>query len=486
MKTKKFAATSAAAALLLGGCTMIPKYERPAPPVAGEWPQTLLVTNQPASTIADIPWNDFFTEPRLQKLVELALRNNRDLRMAALRLEQTRALYRIERSALFPNLDLGANYTRQKTPRTISLNNQDITASSYEVSVGAAYELDLFGRVRSLKREALERYFASADVKNSVFISLISEVASQYLTILQLHESKKLAEQTLEAVQSSYNLNKKSFDAGATSELDLRTAEAQVQGARVTVANFQQLISQAENTLEFLIGQPLPTELPEGVPLGRQALLGDLPVGLPSDLLARRPDIMAAEHELLAANANIGAARAAFFPRIMLTASGGTVSAELSDLFTGASTAWRFAPQITVPIFTAGRNKANLNAAELGKQIEVANYERSIQNAFREVADALAVRSVIDTKLRAQKLLVEAQQRRFDLTNIRYRQGIDSYVAVLLAQQDLYASQETLLQFQAARLINAVDLYRALGGGWRVKIGAQSGQPPAAANEVNP
>ena len=231
-------------------------------------------------------------------------------------------------------------------------------------------------------------------------------------------------------------------------------------------SSYDQLLSQAQNALVLLIGQPVPSDLPAGKPLHTQRLLNDLPVGLPSDLLQRRPDILAAEHILLAANANIGAARAAFFPRILLTGSGGTMSANLSDLFTGPSAAWSFAPQITVPIFQGGRNRANLDAAQVRKQIEIANYERTVQVAFREVSDALAVRAFVDEKVTAQQRLVQAQQRRFDLTNARYRQGVANYVEVLLAQQDLYVAQQNLLQFQAARLINVVTLYRTLGGGW--------------------
>ena len=268
-------------------------------------------------------------------------------------------------------------------------------------------------------------------------------------------------------MQSSFDLNKRSFDAGLASELDLRTAEAQVQTARVNVAGYDQLRAQAENALVVLVGQPLSAELTQGGPLANHHFLTNLPAGLPSDLLQRRPDILQAEHTLKAANADIGAARAAFFPKIVLTGSGGTASTKLSDLFTGPSGVWSFGPQISVPIFAGGRNKATLDVAKLGKLIEIANYEKAIQNAFREVADALTVRATVEDKLEAQAKLVSAQQKRYDLTNARYRQGVDSYVEVLLAQQDLYAAQQNLLSFQAARLSNAVTLYRSLGGGWR-------------------
>jgi len=249
--------------------------------------------------------------------------------------------------------------------------------------------------------------------------------------------------------------------------LDLRTAEGQIQTARVNAANFLQLLAESENALVLLVGQPLPTDLPSGKTFQQQQLLTDLAAEVPSEVLQRRPDILAAEHTLKAANADIGAARAAFFPRIMLTGSAGTASAKLTDLFTGPSAAWSYSPQITVPIFDVGGTRSKLDVSKIGQKIEVANYEKAIQTAFREVADALAIRSILDEKLKAQELLLNAQQKRFDLTNARYRQGVDNYVDVLLAQQDLYAAQQNLLQFQAERLLNAVTLYRSLGGGWK-------------------
>lgn len=449
-------------AALLAGCTMAPKYERPAPPVSAEWPDGQ-TTEEVA---AEIPWRAFFEDPRLQRLIELSLANNRDLRVAALRVEQARAQYRIQRAALYPALEAGAGMARQRTPSTVSATGSAITSSAYDASAGAAFELDLFGRIRSLKDEAVQRFFASEENRRAAQIALVSEVAAQYLTMLQLEESQALAERTRQAVEKSHELNKRSFEAGVASELDLRTAEAQVQTATVNLATFRQLLAEARNALVLLAGQPLPDDLPAGQPLQNQALLEDSPAGMPSDLLERRPDIRAAEHLLQAANASIGAARAAFFPRVLLTGSAGTASASLSDLFTGPSAAWSFAPQITVPIFQGGRNRANLNLAQIQKRIEVATYERAIQAAFREVADALAAREFIAQKLSAQERLVAAQQRRFDLTEARYRQGVDNYVDALLAQQDLYAAQQNLLQFQGARLINSVALYRALGGGW--------------------
>jgi len=409
MKLNFFFALFSAVAVLFAGCTLMPQYERPAAPVSEAWPDNQSATNR--VNPAEIHWRDFFDDPQLQALIGLSLTNNRDLRIAALRVEQSRAQYRIQRSALFPLIDAGAAGVRQHTPRTVSITGQDFTTTTYDVNVGASYELDLFGRVRSLKREALERYLALEETRKSAQIALISEVAAQYLTFLQLSDGRALTEQTLAAVESSFNLNKSSFEAGVASELDLRTAEAQVQTARVNVSTFDQLLSQTENALVLLIGQPMPRDLPPGRPLSEQRLLTDLPAGLPSELLQRRPDILASEHILKSANANIGAARAAFFPRILLTGSAGTASARLSDLFTGPSAAWSFSPQITVPIFEGGRNRANLDVAQISKQIEIASYERAIQAAFREVSDALAVRAFVEAKLSAQGLLVQAGSR---------------------------------------------------------------------------
>ncbi len=464
--SKAFAAIGTVSALL-AGCTMMPKYERPPAPVSEAWPTRPAATNATNNAAADIDWREFFDDPRLRQLIGLAVENNRDLRVAALRVEEARAQYRIQRSALFPGVQGNADYTRQKFSGTATAFAGGAVLTTYSLDVGAAYELDLFGRVRSLKKEALERYFASDEARKSVQIALVSQVATEYLTQLRLRQSKAIANQTLEAVKASYDLIRQSFEAGAASELDLRTAEGQVQTVRVNAANFLQLLAESENALVALVGQPLPPDLAPGKPFHEQQLLTTLPEGLPSEVLQRRPDIVAAEHALKAANANIGAARAAFFPRIVLTGSAGIASAKLTDLFDAASKTWSFAPQITVPIFDVGSTRSRLAVSKVQRDIEVANYEQTIQTAFREVADALAVRSILDEKIKAQEILLNAQQKRFDLTTARYRQGVDNYVDVLLAQQDLYAAQQNLVQFQNARLLNAVALYRSLGGGWK-------------------
>jgi multidrug efflux system outer membrane protein len=478
-------------ALLLGGCTMIPKYLRPDAPVAAKFPGG---SSKPGDT-ADIRWRDFFTDPRLKRYIEIALENNRDLRVAVLNVAQARAQYRISRSSLFPTIDATGNYTRARTPGGTSstsatsttgstastdpaaaalaaaatpTSSNGFTSNQFSVSVGTtAWELDLFGRVRSLNRQALETYFSKDETRRATQISLIAQVATQYLTLREQEEQLALARQTLMAVQKSYDLNKKAFDIGTASELDFSTADAQVQTARINVITYERLAAQAGNYLALLIGQPLPTDLPPGRALRSQGVIADIPSGLPSDLLERRPDILAAEHTLLAANANIGAARAAFFPVISLTTSAGSTSVELSQLFSKPAQMWSFSPQISLPIFAGGSNLANLDVAKISKRIEIANYEKSIQTGFREVADALAGRATYDRSLSAEEALVAAQQRRYDLTDKRYRSGADSYLAVLLAQQDLYAAQRDLVSTRTDRLANLITLYKSLGGGLR-------------------
>jgi outer membrane protein, multidrug efflux system len=454
--------------LALAGCTMAPKYERPAAPVAKSFPNSSASTNAAAIPAAEIGWHELFNDPRLLQLIELSLTNNRDLRVTVLNVELSRSQYRIARSALLPTVNANASGIRQRVPADINGTGQAATTTSYNVNVGTlSYELDLFGRVRSLKNQALNQYFATDQGRRSAQIALVSEVANQYLQERQLDEQLAVARQTLHAVQDSYDLNKHSFEGGVISELDLRTSEAQVQTALANVAALSQDRAQAENALVLLVGGPLPASLPPPQPLGAQRLLADLPEGLPADLLQRRPDILQAEFQLKAANANIGAARAAFFPRVLLTGAVGSQSLKVEDLFTGPQQAWSFAPQISLPLFTGGLNKANLDVARVSKRIEVANYERTIQVAFREVADALIARRMLEEQIVARTGLVAAEQKRYDLANMRYRNGVDSYLNVLSAQQDLYGAQQNLIQIQSSRLANLITLYRALGGGWQ-------------------
>ena len=451
----------------LGGCTLMPEYEQPPAPVSAAWPVDAEQTPETGAAADEIGWREFFADPRLRELIDVALNNNRDLRVAALRVEEARARYRIRRADLYPGAQGEAGFTRQRFSGAVTAFSGGRILDNYDLEVQAAYEVDLFGRVRSLKREALERYFATEEARTSVEIALVSEVASQYLTLVRLREAKNISRQTLESVERSFELNKRRFEAGVASELEVQTALSQVQAARVDIARYTQLVAQAENALVLLLGQTPPAGLPPALPFERQGFLAEPRAGIPSEILGRRPDILAAEHELKAANANIGAARAAFFPRIVLTGAAGTASAELSDLFTGPAATWRYSPQITIPIFEFGSTRANLDVSKITKKIEIAHYEKVIQTAFREVADALAVRSILEDQLDAQRLLLDAQQKRFDLTEARYRQGVDDYVDVLLAQQSLYEARQGFLELQSARLLNTIALYRSLGGSWK-------------------
>ena len=445
------------AMLALAGCTMMPQYRRPAAPVADQFPG---VTEIQAGNAAGIGWKNVFADERLKQLIGLALTNNLDLRVAMLNVEQSRAQYRITRSASFPSVNGSGSYTRS--------GNFSTASDSWSASLGTtAYEVDLFGRVRSLNRQALEKYFATAEARRSAQITLVSEVADEYFFLREAEEQLRVARQTQAAVQESYDLNNATFAAGAGSELDLRTAEGQVLSAKISVLTYERQIAQAQNYLAVLLGQPLPADLPAPRSFSNTNLVADIPAGLPSELVQRRPDILEAEHTLKAANANIGAARAAFFPTVTLTGSIGTASSEFEKLFGSGTGVWSFSPQVTLPIFTGGQNLADLDAAKVGTRIEVANYQKAIQTAFREVADALVASSSYTEEIKEQVALINAQQRRYDLANLRYRQGEDTYLNVLSAQQDLYSAQQDQIQAQYSKLASQISLYKALGGGWK-------------------
>jgi multidrug efflux system outer membrane protein len=445
------------AGLLASGCTMIPKYERPPAPVAPQYPG---VTQTHETDVADLEWRTFFADDRLKKLIEVALTNNLDLRVAMLNVEQSRAQYRITSSASYPTVDASAGYSHSYADR--------MSSDQWSASLGStAYELDMFGHVRSLNRQALETYFATAEAKRNAQITLVSEVATEYFTLRQAEEQLQLAHQTLKSVQESYDVNKATFEAGASTELDVRTAEGQVQTAKINVLTYERQLAQAKNYLTLLIGQALPSELPAPQPFDSTNLVAEIPAGLPSELIQRRPDILEAEHTLKAANANIGAARSAFFPSITLTASTGTASSHLSKLFSSGTGLWSFAPEITVPIFTGGQNRAELDSAKIATRIDVADYQKAIQTAFREVADALVAISSYAAQVNEEAVLINAEQARYDLSNLRYRQGEDTYLNVLSAQQDLYNAQEGMLQAQYNKIAGQISLYQALGGGWK-------------------
>jgi multidrug efflux system outer membrane protein len=452
---------------VLSGCSLAPKYVRPDAPVAASYPtQEQATQDDKAAHAADIGWRNFFPDQRLQALIGLALQNNRDLRVAALRMEEARGLYNIQSADLFPHLNAVATGSRGRTPASLSATGTSVVSSDYQVGLSlASFELDFFGRVRSLSDAALASYLATEEAQRAAQISLVAEVAKAYLAERAYAEQLALAENTYKSRSEAYALSKQRFEVGASSALDLRQDEVLLQTARVSQLTLARQRAQAWNALTLLVGQPLPDDLPPARPLADQQIVADIPPGLPSDLLTQRPDIRSAEQSLLAANANIGAARAAFFPQISLTAGIGTASNQLSGLFDSGSRAWSFAPQMVLPIFAAGANVANLSVANVRKKIEIANYEKAIQTAFREVADALVARGLLDEQIKAQESVQAAQAERLKLTDARYKNGIASSLEMLQAQQDLFSSELDTVQVRLLRLTNAVDLYAALGGG---------------------
>jgi multidrug efflux system outer membrane protein len=466
---RRIAILSIACAFLVG-CSMAPRYSRPEMPVSATWPtgpaykNSTALTGEPAA--ADLKWRQFFVNPQLQKLIGLALANNRDLRVAALNIERSRAQYQIQRSDLFPKVDANASANYQRLTEDFSGTGRPLNLHQYNVGFGvSSYELDLFGRVRSLKDQALQQFFATGEARRSVQISLVAEVAAIYLTLAADRELLKLAKDTLASQQTSYQLIRSRYEAGISSALDLHQAQTSVDSARVDIARFTTFVAQDENALTLVVGSPVPADLQPDALSDTLTALKDLQPGLPSDVLLRRPDILQAEDLLKGANANIGAARAAFFPRITLVSSVGFGSDDLGGLFKGGSFVWKVAPQMTLPIFNAGSNRANLKVAEVDRDIAVAQYEKTIQTAFREVADALALRGTIDDQMAAQQSFTDATGESYRLSQVRYGKGVDSYLNVLDSQRAFYSAQQGLISVNLTRLSNLVTLYKVLGGG---------------------
>lgn len=460
------------AAIVLSGCSLIPDYQRPEAPVAAQYPQgpAYEAANAPGQAAAEQGWKQFFHDPALQQLIQVALENNRDLRVAALNIDAYAAQYRIQRADLFPALSATGSGSRQRVPARASQTGEAAISSSYSATLGiSAYELDLFGRVRSLSEQALQSYFATEEARRSTQISLVANVANAYLTWQADKELLKLTQETLGAYEQSFKLTSRSAEVGVASALDLSQARTAVENARVQLARYTRQVAQDENSLTLLLGTGLPANL-NSQPLSDD-LLSEVPAGLPSDLLQRRPDILQAERNLLAANANIGAARAAFFPSISLTANAGTLSPDLSGLFKGGSGTWTFAPQINLPIFNAGSLRASLDYAKIQKDINVAQYEKSIQTAFQEVSDGLAARQTYNEQLQAQTDFVAANQDYYRLAERRYRIGVDSNLTFLDAQRQLFSAQQSLITDRLAQLTSEVNLYKALGGGWNAETG---------------
>lgn len=450
--------------LLMPGCTLIPKYEKPKAPVPQEWPKGEAYKESVGPIPPEIKWSDFVVDEKLKKIIDQALLNNRDLRLAALHVQKARALYGIQRAELYPSLSVGGTGSLQRVPADLSSTGREMTTEQYSVNLGiSSWEIDFFGRIQSLKESALEEYLATEQGRRSAQISLISAIASVYLSLAANQENLKLAKSTWQAQEAAYNLIRRRYEAGLAAELELRQAQTQVDTAKREIARYIQLIAQDENALQLLVGAPIEKEfLPEQ--LDSISPFRPISAGLPSEVLLLRPDIQAAEHRLKAAHAYIGAARAAFFPRIALTAGAGTASSELSGLFKSGSGTWNFMPQIVMPIFD-GRTWSAYEATKVEKEIALAQYEKAIQTAFREVADALATQRTVEEQLKAQESLVEALAETFRLAEMRYLHGLDSYLAVLDAQRVLFAGRQGLVALRLAKIANQVKLYAVLGGG---------------------
>ncbi|SBV90841.1 Outer membrane protein OprM [uncultured Alphaproteobacteria bacterium] len=459
-------ALSCAAAALLAGCSLIPDMETPASPVAGAWPDgpAYAAPAADARPFADLGWNEVFQAPDLRRLIETAIANNRDLRVAALNVEAARATYRVSRADLYPQVDGAASGKRARTPAELSSAGRAVTAGTYSADLGVtAFELDFFGRVRSLEAEALERFLATEEARVDAQISLVAEVAQAWLAWQADRDQLRLAEETLASRQQSLDLVAARFRNGVATQLDVAQARSALETARVARVSYVRAVAQDRNALELLVGRPLAAaEIAETGVAGAVTLP---PVGTSSEVLLRRPDIREAEHKLRAANADIGAARAAFFPTISLTGSLGVSSASLGNLFEGASRTWAFGPNLSVPIFTAGRNQANLDAAKVARDTAVATYEKAIQTAFREVADALAARATLVDEIAAQRDLVAANREALDLSQRRYARGVADYLDVLDAQRELFTAQQTEISLRQQEADNLVALYKALGGG---------------------
>ena len=454
--------------LLASGCTMAPRYVRPESTVATNWPKGEAYPDSTREAgLAEVQGLNeevFFPDSRMQKVLALALQNNLDLRLAALNVERVRAAYKIKRGQLLPAINATGSEYRSKIPGDVYATGGNFTTREYKVDFGvSAWEIDLFGRLRSEKNQAFEQYLASEEGHRGARLSLVSAVGQSYLSLAASREQLALARSTLESQRSIYGLIQHQYDAGLASKLDLRRAQMQMNAAEADLAVYTRQVAQDKNGLNLLAGGPVPDEL---LPQGLDDLAAPLEVtaGLSSEVLLRRPDIMAAEHELKAANAFIGVARAAFFPRISLTALIGTASRALSGLFTAGSESWTFNPQVTQPLFDL-RTPGGLRASAAQRDIAVAQYQKAIQTAFKEVADALATKGTVDEQVAAQDSLVVAAKEAYGLAQDRYTRGLDSYLSVLDAQRTLYASRQGLVGLRLAKLTNRVQLYAVLGGG---------------------
>ncbi|TPG39817.1 efflux transporter outer membrane subunit [Sphingomonas koreensis] len=492
MTLRSKTALALAAGLTLAGCDMAPHYVRPAlsvPAASPSGPAYATGVAGDAIEPADTAWRAFFTDDRLRQVIQTALDNNRDLRVAVANVAQARAQYRVQRADIFPTIGANGSATIQKSPGGVvtsptgggatggagtgaGTGTGAVTTSGsgrsdiYSASVGvSAWEVDLFGRVRNLTKAAQEQYFASAENRNAAQTALIAEVATAWLTMAADQEQLKISRDTEAAFGQTVAITQARFSHGISSELDVRQARTSYDQARADIASATTQVAQDQNALNLLAGATVPAELLPAELSTVQATLDNLPADLPSTVLLRRPDVAAAEHQLRAANADIGAARAAFFPTISLTAVFGTLSQGLSHLFGGGSDFWSVEPSASLPLFDFGRNKGNLRYAQATRDAMVATYEGAVQSAFREVADALARRGTIDDELTAQLSLRDDAEHAYQLSELRFKAGIDPFLTTLDSQRTLYSAQQSLLATRLTRGANAVELYRALGGG---------------------
>jgi multidrug efflux system outer membrane protein len=458
--------------LLLAGCDMAPPYHRAGLPAPASLPSggTYPVAATPATQAPDIAWQDFFVDPALRQVIATGIANNRDLRVALANVEQARAQYRVQRADLLPTIgaNAGATYARSSSVQTVP--GVDRTSHAYSVDAGfSAFEIDLFGRARNLTKAALDQYLATEEGARATRITLISEIASAYLTMAADQDQLRISQGTLESVRQTVDLTTAQFNHGVISELEVRQAQTNYEQARYDIAALETQIARDQNALNLLVGTTVTADLLPTA-LGDHAFtLAELPAGLGSDVLLRRPDVLQAEDQLKAQYANIGAARAAFFPQISLTALAGTLSTGLSGLFDHGNYTYQVAPTASQTIFDFGRNAANLRYAKASREAALATYEKAIQTAFREVADALAARGTIGEQLRARATRAEAAGTAYKLSDARYRAGVDPFLTTLDAQRTLYSAQQNLVQTRLDAASNLVELYRALGGGLRSK-----------------
>ncbi len=453
-------------ALALGACSLAPRYEQPVPPVAETFP-SYSVTPDGAVKATQLSWRDFFNDARLEVVIAKALANNRDLAVSVAQVEQARAQYRIARSAQLPNVGLEGTGARARQPGDVTATGLPITAESYDLDLGiSAFELDFWGRVRNLSDAARYRYLASVEGQRAFRLSLIRQVAIAYMTLRENGERIALAERTLASRREGLEIARLRLEAGVTSSADYDQSVSLLTDAQTQLAELRRTEAVAINLLTVLVGGPVDTStLPRALPLAEQQMFDRLDVGLPSDLLVNRPDIMQAEAQLRAANADIGAARAAYFPRISLTGATGYTSRELNDLVGSDRQSWSYGAGIVLPLLDWGARRGQLDAARAQRDIAAATYQRTVQGAFQDVADALAGRRYIADQITAQELAVAAQERLAETARLRYANGIAIYLEVLDAERNLFSAQQSLLQLRGANLRNQVSLYIALGGG---------------------